>query len=88
MSFPDETPEDALSGDLGTVTDEEWREAHERLMADEPELAESGQLAYMWRPQTPGDRLISPHEREIAPRAGDWREGDRDERFEGGGFRG
>lgn len=42
-------PNDALEGDLGTVTDEEWRTAHETLAVtvDWPD----SELAYEWSPE-------------------------------------
>ena len=76
---------DHLAGHLGTVTDDEWRLAHERLIADMPGLAE--QLAYVWDPRLDGRTLVAPHERDMAPRPGRYDPG-RDERFHGGGFRG
>jgi hypothetical protein len=52
---------DDLEGELSTVTDEEWRAAHDRLAADldeadPPEAAVHlrGQMAYEWSPD--GDR--------------------------------
>lgn len=80
---PDET--DALSGHLGTVSDVEWRAAHERLIADMPELAD--QLAYTWDPTLDGRTLIGEDEYDIAHPEGRY-EPDSDERFQGGGFRG
>jgi hypothetical protein len=74
-----------LAGQLGTVTDQEWRQAHERLIADMPDLAE--QLAYLWDPQLDGRTLVAAHERDMAPRPHCYDPG-RDERFRGGGFRG
>lgn len=48
---------DDLEGELGTVTDEEWRAAHDRLAADlaeaePPEIADylADQMRYEWSP--------------------------------------
>jgi hypothetical protein len=58
----DDAPGD-LDGNLSTVTDEEWRAAHERLFADLLNTAESNahgdggrlprQFAYRWSPGEP-----------------------------------
>lgn len=76
-----------LSGDLGTVTDDEWRAAHERLAADLAGQVPAEQIAYTWDPDLGGRELIGPNETEPAPGDGDY-DPDRDERFQGGGFRG
>jgi hypothetical protein len=92
MSEPDD-----LAGELATVTDAEWRKAHEDLFASlfenrgEPggairadtaeELAR--QFTYVWAPGEPAGP-VDGHD--IAPT--EWAPGDPDERFEGGGFRG
>lgn len=84
---PDDNPAetDALGGHLGTVTDLEWRAAHERLIAEMPELAD--QLTYTWDPALDGRTLIGAGEYDIAHRDGRY-DPARDERFTGGGFRG
>jgi hypothetical protein len=76
---------DDLAGQLGTVTDDEWRDAHERLIADMPGLGH--ELAYMWDPQLDPRSLVRPSEQDMAP--GHYRyDPNLDERFHGGGFRG
>lgn len=82
---PREPVSDALGGELGSVSDVEWRDAHERLVADLGGLVPPEQLAYTWEPGAPGP---VPEERELAPRAGEWDPGAVDDRFDGGGFRG
>ncbi len=74
--------DDALGGDLGTVTDAEWRAAHERLIADLPDP--DGHLAYTWTPGVPAARVDGP---DMAPADGEY-DPNADERFDGGGFRG
>jgi hypothetical protein len=76
---------DDLAGHLSTVTDVEWQIAHERLIADMPELAD--ELAYTWSPGLDGRSLIAPGERDMASGDGLYDPGE-DERFHGGGFRG
>lgn len=72
---------DALVGDLATVTDEEWREAHERLVADivndtttQRDIREwdplRRQLDYVWSPGMPARE--GGFEPDIAPPAGQW----------------
>jgi hypothetical protein len=80
-----------LSGDLGSVTDDEWQAAHIRLVV---ELAASrdtatiaDQFSYTWSPGSSGDRLIGDDEHDPAPAVGEY-DPDDDERFTGGGFRG
>jgi hypothetical protein len=76
---------DDLAGNLGTVTDDEWRDAHERLIADMPRLGH--ELAYVWNPQLAPRNLVRPGEQDMAP--GPYRyDPNLDERFHGGGFRG
>jgi hypothetical protein len=68
---------DDLAGDLATVTDEEWRTAHERLFVDT--LADCGgpdevdevdrQFAYVW---APGQSTGAVEGDDIAPAAGEW----------------
>lgn len=85
LAARDVEPDASLAGHLGTVTDQEWRDAHERLIADMPDLAD--QLAYTWRPDLDPRRLIRPDERDMAPRPERYDPAG-DERFQGGGFRG
>ena len=73
--------QDSLGGQLSTVTDEEWRTAHERLIAEHPELAD--QLRYTWDPDLDGSSLINPDERDIAHPEGHY-DPAADERFNGG----
>jgi len=90
-----DTQRDDLEGELSSVTDEEWRAAHERVFGEM--VATTGgmvgaldylseQFAYDWAPGRPGEVYVAPRERDIAPRV--WEPGDPDERFAGGGFRG
>ncbi len=68
---------DALAGDLATVTDEEWRAAHERLMLDlldvshpDEDDALMRQMTYVWSPGAPARE--GGFEPDIAPPAGQW----------------
>lgn len=87
-------PDDSAEAGLSSVSDDEWRAAHDRLMAEMLAATEgtsdhervADQFAYDWAPARPGDIYVSLFERDIAPR--DWRPGDPDERFDGGGYRG
>lgn len=48
------TDEDALEADLGTLTDDDWLAAHVRLGRDNPDLAP--ELDFIWKPGVaPGD---------------------------------
>ncbi|HEY9354625.1 MAG TPA: hypothetical protein VIP28_15290 [Nocardioides sp.] len=76
-----------LAGDLHSVTDEEWLTAHERLIAEHPELAATGQLDYIYDPSLRGSSLIGDDETDMAAPDGQY-EPATDERFHGGGFRG
>jgi hypothetical protein len=78
-------PVDDLAGNLGAVTDVEWRDAHERLIADMPGL--SYELAYVWDPQLDPRELVRPDEQDMAPGPHRY-DPNLDERFHGGGFRG
>lgn len=76
----DTSERDDLAGDLATVTDEEWRTAHERLARDlfagfdqpgSDEADEVGrQLAYVWAPGSPPP--VVDGERDEAPAPGEW----------------
>jgi len=74
----DTTERDDLAGDLATVTDEEWRDAHLRLLRDITQRPDSvadaqaidEQFLYEWAPGRTPD--LDPHEREIAPAPGEW----------------
>jgi hypothetical protein len=61
----DDNEDGVLEGALGTVTDEEWRTAHEALAAavDWPDA----ELAHVWDPSLPGSALVDPHEVDEAP---------------------
>lgn len=73
-----DTTNDDRAGDLATVTDDEWRAAHERLrdelvggaesLADASALDE--QFRYVWSPGKPARE--GGYERDIAPPAGTW----------------
>lgn len=47
--MPKRKTDDSLEGSLGTVTDEEWREAHEAVVV--PNVPEA-EAAYDWLPGT------------------------------------
>lgn len=81
---PGEPAPDA-AGHLDTVTDFEWFEAHNRLMADVPDLAP--ELDYIWAPELPARELVMATEHDMAPADGRYDPGT-DERFHGGGFHG
>jgi hypothetical protein len=66
---------DTLEGDLGTVTDLDWLEAHLRLIGDNPDMAAAGELNYRWEPNRPGEALIGAGERDTAPRHGEFLRG-------------
>ncbi len=83
----DDVPDDALAGDLGTVTDSEWLVAHQQLCDDLVDLVPPEQLAYVYEPTRPPSAFISADEVEPAPQVGEW-DPFHDERFERGGFRG
>jgi len=69
---------DYLAGDLATVTDEEWRDAHERLTLDlvgdcgDPEQVDeiARQMTYVWSPGAPARTGGDAHD--VAPLAGQW----------------
>lgn len=82
---PGDDHDAGAAGHLNTVTDFEWFEAHNRLMADVPDLAP--ELDYIWAPELPGRELVMATEQDMAPHAGRYDPGT-DERFHGGGFHG
>lgn len=70
-----DTTNDDRAGDLGSVTDEEWRVAHDRLRADLEASGMSGpeldqQFAYVWSPGKPARE--GGNVRDIAPADGQW----------------
>ena len=60
MTAPDEPADDA-EANLGTLTDDDWRDQHERLRATSGFPAD--ELDYVWQPDLNGDDLISEEER-------------------------
>jgi hypothetical protein len=89
---PGDDHDAGLSGDLGTVTDEEWGQTHERLRDDLAALLPTTQLTYIWAPGQPADSFpldlpIEPDEATV-PDHGHYDPDAADERFTGGGFRG
>lgn len=88
-----DTTRDDLEGALSSVTDEEWRAAHERIRDDLVNAAGDGeavrvnaQFTYAWAPDRDAATFTTDMRGDIAPER--WRPGDPDERFDGGGFRG
>lgn len=57
--------DDAAEGNLGSVTDEEWRAAHERLRATGAIPEE--ELAFTWDPDLDPATLVQPGEAEADP---------------------
>jgi hypothetical protein len=78
MNDPTDHERDDLAGDLATVTDEEWRDAHLRLLRDiarQPHSVAAGrvldeQFVYTWAPGRTPD--VDIHERDEAPAPGQW----------------
>lgn len=60
-------PDDALEADLHSLSDEEWREAHEKIVV--PQVPEE-EAKYLWAPGTDKSHLIGPDEKEVAPTDG------------------
>lgn len=93
---PSDDHDAGLSGDLGTVTDEEWRQAHVRLQHDLAGVLPPDQLVYAWVPGLSVDSLpvdvlvalaVDPDDATV-PGYGQYNPDAEDERFTGGGFRG
>lgn len=61
MADPDVDETDDTEANLGTLTDQDWRDAHERLRAASGFPAD--ELDYVWDPDLDGTELIPAEER-------------------------
>lgn len=80
-----------LGGDVSATTDEEWRDAHLRLIRDLAGVVNVAELSYVWAPGIPAGLAVPPRVVDApaaVPGPDDPYDPDVDERFAGGGFRG
>lgn len=67
MTAPDERDAREADDVLHAATDEQWRDAHEALVAREGDNFPKGELNYLWAPDLPGANLVGADEQDEAP---------------------